>query len=651
MKVLLNKASTKLKNRYKNSKLMKRDQKLGSFNSVGVDLAINLGLYIRLIEDKQLDENKEDKLIDLMNHRYLIFSKQFNVNIANQEGLDFKQRVEKILSRLNKSNIKEANNKLTHVSSDYQFIDWQQDFFSKYSWNAHDWSKNIIYGNVEGADIKTPWELGRLHQITDLALLYFNSQNETVLDEYCNQVYDFVGQNPPRFGTQWMTTMDIGIRLVNLLFSYDLIKSKCSFNNEFEKMYNETIVDHYEFLSNNLEWSSGQRANHYFANIICLIISSIYINSKEADEKLVFSFKELINELNYQFNSDGGNFEASLPYHYYLVEMILTMFKLVLSASDYKKEIVNQSLNGDIIIGENSLWFKKEISERINSIIRFSENNLNANCIPSIGDEDSGRMLDLSLYNYSKLDLLSEVVMTKINLSFIKDSSIIQDQYFLSKDFGVFRKSHQGFDISLRCGDVGQKGKGGHSHNDQLSFVLSLNKIPIIVDPGTYNYTGLPQERNKYRSVKMHNTFSEIEDEQNLWDLGQKDDLFWIKEDRTKAHILTANNEHFIGVHYSGNKEHKRIVRFTEKIEFIDTIQNGIFEMFIHFHPDVQVQKLKDYCIIQLGEVKMRIQLPGEFSIENYDYSPYYRYKQKSSRLHISNIHNSLEWSIESISR
>jgi uncharacterized heparinase superfamily protein len=57
----------------------------------------------------------------------------------------------------------------------------------------------------------------------------------------------------------------------------------------------------------------------------------------------------------------------------------------------------------------------------------------------------------------------------------------------------------------VRCGDVGQNGNGGHSHNDACSFELSYGR-PFVVDCGTYVYTSDAAARNEFRSTRAHNT-------------------------------------------------------------------------------------------------------------------------------------------------
>jgi uncharacterized heparinase superfamily protein len=74
------------------------------------------------------------------------------------------------------------------------------------------------------------------------------------------------------------------------------------------------------------------------------------------------------------------------------------------------------------------------------------------------------------------------------------------------KDGGLYTLRSPDLHVVVRCGDVGQNGNGGHSHNDLLSFELSSRQVPIVVDPGTYAYTGDPDARNAFRGTRAHST-------------------------------------------------------------------------------------------------------------------------------------------------
>jgi hypothetical protein len=72
--------------------------------------------------------------------------------------------------------------------------------------------------------------------------------------------------------------------------------------------------------------------------------------------------------------------------------------------------------------------------------------------------------------------------------------------------FGLYIFRSETLYLLVNVADNGQKGNGGHAHNDKLSFELFINSLPLYEDPGTYVYTALPEQRNKYRSVFTHNT-------------------------------------------------------------------------------------------------------------------------------------------------
>ena len=53
---------------------------------------------------------------------------------------------------------------------------------------------------------------------------------------------------------------------------------------------------------------------------------------------------------------------------------------------------------------------------------------------------------------------------------------------------------------------IGVNGVGPHKHNDWLSFELCVDGKPVIIDPGTYCYTGNMELRRLFRSTAYHNT-------------------------------------------------------------------------------------------------------------------------------------------------
>lgn len=79
--------------------------------------------------------------------------------------------------------------------------------------------------------------------------------------------------------------------------------------------------------------------------------------------------------------------------------------------------------------------------------------------------------------------------------------------------------------VFVDCGPVGFAGRGGHGHNDCLSFEATLDGTRLVADAGSFVYTASPEWRNRFRSTAFHNTPRVDGEELNripesLWQLG-----------------------------------------------------------------------------------------------------------------------------------
>jgi Heparinase II/III-like protein len=60
--------------------------------------------------------------------------------------------------------------------------------------------------------------------------------------------------------------------------------------------------------------------------------------------------------------------------------------------------------------------------------------------------------------------------------------------------------------VFVDCGPVGLAGRGGHGHNDCLSFEATIDGVKLVSDAGSYVYTASPAWRNRFRGTAFHNT-------------------------------------------------------------------------------------------------------------------------------------------------
>jgi hypothetical protein len=456
-----------------------------------------------------------------------------------------------LLDRVPASAVEEARRIWRLVDPGYVPIDWQLDFRSGYRWSERKWSRDIRFGDVRGADVKLPWELARMQHLPQLALAAVALRtDDAALAERCarefkNEILDFVATNPPRFGVNWITTMDVAIRVVNWLAAWDLFRvAGARFDASFDAVFRRSVLEHGRHIAAYLEWAPVGRGNHYLADIVGLLFAAAWLPpSADSNRWLSIAAPELINEARRQLQEDGSGFEASTCYHRLSAEIITWGTALLAALPD-----------APVV----PAWLLERLGRAAEFTIDLTKST---GYVAQIGDNDSGRFLALlpsepldhrhivaaigGLLDREDLQLFGaawafegDVVRALSGAAFHVDRPLdgrhraeairigraprapsadstrleipigagarVGLRPFAYRDFGVFILRSDRVFLAIRCGSVGQEGIGGHAHNDQLAIELSVDGRDWIRDPGTYVYTPLPERRNAYRSVRAH---------------------------------------------------------------------------------------------------------------------------------------------------
>ena len=304
-----------------------------------------------------------------------------------------------------------------NVPEGYEPIDWQKDFKSGFRWDEKKWYKDQRIAHKPGSDIKVPWELARFQHLPQLAIFAMTdpSLKEQNLKEFKNQILDFIHNNPPRMGVNWTCTMDVGIRVANMLAAYDMFCQMDEggiLDQNFKQAFSNSVYEHALHIVNNLEYSPHLTSNHYLSDIVGLLFACAYLNGDgEIDAWLAFALQEIISEMKKEFYEDGGNFESSTSYHRlsgelmaYATAMILGLkSEKISSLKNYDVKLWRKKpkllppeeqefkiLNGQIALPQ---WFV----DRLYKIGRFTADITKPNGeVPQFGDNDSGRLFKFS---------------------------------------------------------------------------------------------------------------------------------------------------------------------------------------------------------------------------------------------------------------
>ena len=244
-----------------------------------------------------------------------------------------------------------------------------------------------------------------------------------------------------------------------------------------------------------------------------------------------------------------------------------------------EQEAVARYMNLSFPARENALYYDENIlnNEHLNEAYRILCHHddvplnfetivlqLLAKKIPAISLASHFMSARNDLCVQELLDTLPLVGLDRQEYHFPKpkeDISAIRCYPYAGMGIYIFKSSH--LYMTVRCGEVGQNGNGGHAHNDQLSITLRIDGEDIIVDPGTYLYTPLPERRDEFRATAAHFTIQKEGLEQNPWHPGQVG-LFSMAHEATFAKVLLLIKNAIVMEHSGFGEKVYRVVEILE---------------------------------------------------------------------------------------
>lgn len=393
--------------------LIQKDKRLLSKSKKDKDLVL-----LKLKNKYQVNYHENDILNKYLKHEFDILGsgyQDFNRKCISLDLID-----KNILNEnIKKKHIAKCEILLSKIKNkNYKLINWNIDIKSGFEWSTNNLSKDIYkkIGNNVGVDIKIPWELCRFNHLPQLAILAINdgSKLKKLYDEFKNQVIDFYSFNPVGYGVNWSCTMDVSIRVSNLIIAFKIFDDDTPIvrnDPDFENLFLDIVYLHSKFIYTHLEYHPLFTNNHYLSNICGLVFSSSFLTStSETDKWLSFAIQEYFNEFDKQFYNDGSNFEASTAYHCLSSEMIIYTAAVILGLNKKRvnkifrkytrktcrlygvKELSKQKFS----IKNNEILFSDNFELKLSKAFHFLDEIINPEGnIVQIGDNDSGSFLKL----------------------------------------------------------------------------------------------------------------------------------------------------------------------------------------------------------------------------------------------------------------
>jgi len=557
--------------------------------------------------------------------------------------------------------ISQANNICAHrfriLGAEIVFksdINWHQDFKSGFEWPKGKFFLNYIQVDLSNdADVKIPRELSRCHHLVILGQAYLISKDEKYAQEIISQILHWIEENPLMYSINWGCAMDVAIRAVNWLFALNMVIDSKFVDQAFLNKIIESLYQHGWFIDKNLERGFKFRANHHDGNIGGLLpLGLVFYSIHRGERWFAYSKYALFNEIRSQIYPSGMEWEKASFYN-----------RLVL-------EIFSYSV---FLLKRNGYSIPADIEFRIWSMYTFVDDiAFNNGELPILGDQDNARFIpfdriyrndinyirDIACFYYGddsfnfKLPIKSSDVFFLLgadnNLSCHALQKRQSDDKKRSKNFldvGICKLVSENITVIINNSSPGKYvdnifAVGSHAHADLLSFLLEYQGIPILIDPGTYTYTGNFSMRNKFRSTSMHNTITVDGLSQFKF---REHDLFRYETQVEVSNIVFScgKYQHIYQAQHNAYSHLEKQLTHSRKfilnnlknsltiIDILESSHNHKVDANYHFHPSIELKEQSSqinliYKNEKIAEITFTSDSNFEKSINQSEYSPSY---------------------------
>lgn len=495
--------------------------------------------------------------------------------------------------------------------------DWHRDWKTGRRWPLR-YGRRIDYTELElPSDVKVPWEISRLQWLIPAGQAYLLTGDDRFAAGARDVIEDWLRGNPYALGVNWAIAMEPAIRTLSLSWLLHACGSSRSWSDTaFRSRFLRGLYLHVDFVDRHIE-RSDVNGNHYAADAAALAVGGLVLGVERWAER---GWRILVDELPLQVPADGVDFEASTAYH----RLVGELFAL--------PALLRRARGLDV---------PTAYVDRVDAMGRFTVAYTGPDGrTPMWGDNDDGRALPLGGTNvddHRSLPALAAALAGRpphgnAEADWLVGAAHADAPHPASTAFregGFFVLASGADHVFVDCGPVGLAGRGGHGHNDCLSFAAVLDGERIVVDSGTFVYTASPSERNAYRSTAAHNTPVVDDEEQN-----RIPESLWQLANDARPELLVAEPLRFRGSH-TGYARLTDPVRPTRTVvleptlhallvhDSFDARQPHSIGVRFHLAPGLDVDALSGSGV-SLGRFVLRWDGPWECLVEDAFVAPSY---------------------------
>lgn len=410
---------------------------------------------------------------------------------------------------------------------DYKFNDrprWNYDVSSGKS-TPLAFGKSLDYRDPDQfGDIKYVWEPNRHLHLVTLAQGFALTGGKHYGDALTKHLFSWLEQCPYPLGANWISSLELGIRLINWSIAWQLIDSTSnSFlagpaGKDLKEQWLRSIYQHCHFIDGH--WSRYSSANnHLIGEAAGLFVASVTWPYWPESAKWRAKAKTLLTDEALRQNYDDGvNKEQAISYQQFVLDFLLFAgLAARAGGQDFPEAYWNRvekmiefiasimDVSGHMpMIGDADDGYVSQLSQESDfcpyrsllatGAVLFNRADFKAKA-GTFDDKSRWLLGDGSEALFASLDDDKEKL--PVHSSFTKGG-----YYILGTDF----ETDSEVKMLADAGALGYLSIAAHGHADALAITLSVGGREFLIDPGTYAYHTQKKWRDYFRGTSAHNT-------------------------------------------------------------------------------------------------------------------------------------------------
>lgn len=465
-------------------------------------------------------------------------------------------------------------------------------------------------------DKRIIWELNRHQYFLTLGRAYLHTSDEGFARTFVEHLERWMDQNPPKLGVNWASSLEVAFRAISWLWALHFFKDSPALNAEVFLRALKFLYVHARHLETYLSTYSSPNTHLTGEALGLFYLGTLLPEFRSSGRWRETGERILVGELARHVRPDGVYFEQSSYYQRYTADFYTHFY--ILSRD-----------NG----GAQAVELETKLKSLLDHLMYITRPD---GTTPFYGDDDGGRLMMLderesddfraafatgaalfarSDYKYVAREVAEETLWLLGHKGLASFDSLhaappescsrafTDGGYYVMRDGWTPLSNY----MLIDCGPHGTL-NCGHAHADALAFEVAARGRTLLVDTGTYTYTGSPELRDHFRLSAAHNTLT-IDGESSSVPAGP---FSWqhVAECRTRRWMALARFDYFEGTQDGFMRlpqpaSHTRAVLFLKGDYWIvrdrvETTGAHRYELPFHFASDA-APVISDPCVVREG--------------------------------------------------